>query len=451
MSTEPRVLMVEDDPLFREAVCDHLAMAGVRVEGVGTLAEARSRAAERRYEALLLDDQLPDGTGLMLLDEPAFDGTTPALLITGHPALDTAVAGLRHGIQDYLEKPVDLDALRSRVLALLPGEAPGGADEPHSRAGRMTLDAIRRASGSRSPVLLTGETGTGKTHLARAIHECAHADRPFVHVNCAALPESLIEAELFGTEAGAFTGAKGKAGLLEAAGNGTVFLDEIGEMPVSLQAKLLQCLESSEVRRVGGIEPRQLRARIVAATNVDLDDAVREGRFRADLRYRLEVLRVHVPPLRERREDIPALARELLEAIPNPQGVTVPAGELDALKEHPWPGNVRQLRNVLERALLYADDGVARPSAMAGDPASAPMTPSAASREPNPPRPTIPPMPLDDLEREQILRTLERHGGHRKETADALGIGVATLRRKLHGYRDDGYAERIAQIDRDAS
>jgi len=447
MSGEPVVLLVEDDPLFREAVCDHFAAAGLRVDGVGTLAEARELMAEMSYAALLLDDQLPDGKGTSLLDATGLSAATPALVVTAHPALDSAVAGLRHGIEDYLEKPVDLDALRSRVIALIPDEAHREEHEPPSSAGRVVREAVRRASGSRSPVLLTGETGTGKTFLARTIHEGAHVDRPFVHVNCAALPETLIEAELFGTEAGAFTGAKAKAGLLEAAGRGTIFLDEIGEMPVTLQAKLLQCLESAEIRRVGGLEPRPLRARVIAATNVDLDEAVDGGRFRADLRYRLEVLRIRVPPLRERRDDIPRLARVLLEGLANRAGVRVPDAELECLRDHDWPGNIRELRNVLERSLLYAEDGVARPSRMIVPGTDESTVAQRATAEPST-KPTIPPMPLDALEREQILRTLERLGGHRKRTAKALGIGVATLRRKLHGYRDEGFAERIARIDR---
>jgi transcriptional regulator with PAS, ATPase and Fis domain len=272
-------------------------------------------------------------------------------------------------------------------------------------------------------VLITGETGTGKTLLAREIHLSGTPDRPFVHVNCAALPEALVEAELFGAERGAYTGAtSAREGLFELASGGTLFLDEIAEVPAPIQAKLLTALDDGSIRRVGAGRERRVDVRVIAATNADVESALKRGALRSDLYYRLNVIHVEVPPLRERRDEIPALAAHLLTLCAGRSAVLAP-GEEARLMEYPWPGNTRELRNVIERAVFLQSPGPLRPADLLGLAATRAAPPAEAAST-----------SLSEVERRHILATLDRHGGNRMRAARALDVSVATLRRKLREY-----------------
>lgn len=428
------VLIVDDDPLFGMAITDTLADGTLDVITAQSCAEARKRMADG-FSVALVDNQLPDGNGLSLVPELlAADPRGKVIVCTGFAELDNAVAALRLGVHDYIQKPVDLGLLCAavrRCLRTAELEQLERIERRRRDAGRsesrivgdgpataQLRELVARAAQVRAPALITGETGTGKTLLAREIHLQGMPDRPFVHVNCAALPESLVEAELFGAERGAFTGATAaREGLFELADGGTLLLDEIGEVPAPVQAKLLTALDDGMIRKVGAGRPRRVDVRVIAATNADVEAAVKRGTLRADLYYRLNVIRIEVPPLRERREEIPALAAHLLDTIPGGRGAALAPDEAARLTAYPWPGNTRELRNVLERALFLQAPGPLRPSALLYK-----VAPAAGD------------LSLPEVERAHILATLERHGGNRAHAARALQVSVATLRRKLREY-----------------
>jgi DNA-binding NtrC family response regulator len=435
--TPRRLLVVDDDPLFGMALADALGGFGVSVVFARSCAEARQRMAEG-FSVALLDNQLPDGDGLRLVPELlAADPHAKVIVCTGFARLDNAVAALRLGVHDYVEKPVDLDLLQAalrRCFRTAELEQIERVEQYRQKAGRADLEIVGesqasaslralvgRAAQVRAPVLITGETGTGKTMVARAIHTEGTPDRPFIHVNCAALPEALIEAELFGAERGAYTGAtSAREGLFELADGGTLLLDEIGEVPAPLQAKLLTVLDDGCVRRVGAGRPRHVDVRVIAATNADVEAAVKRGTLRADLYYRLNVIRVEVTPLRERREEIPGLAAHLLRAIPGGRGASLAPGEGVRLQAYRWPGNTRELRNVLERAVFLHAPALLRPSELLATAGPPPSEPS--------------PLSLCEVERRHILATLEHCDRNRARAARALAVSVATLRRKLREY-----------------
>ncbi len=436
--TSRRLLIVDDDSLFCRAVTDWLARDGIEVVSCGTVAEARAQAGEC-FPVVLLDNQLPDGDGLTLA--PELRSAYPRvqlILCTAFPELDNAVAALRIGAHDYITKPADLGVLRALVLRCLRAVELERLDllERHRRdlarieneivgssPGTVRVrELVARAAGARSPVLVTGETGTGKTLVARAIHQAGDGDRPFVAVNCAALPPELVESELFGSERGAFTGAtQTREGLFELADGGTLFLDEVFELAPAIQAKLLTVLDDGQIRRVGGARSRKVDARVIAATNADPEAAVRAGTLRADLYYRLNVIRIAVPPLRERREEISVLSEQLLRRLSAGRDTRLAPGELERLADYPWPGNARELRNVLERALVLQAPEPLRPSELLAATATATAArPESAA--------------LADIERRHILATLEATGGNRSMAARELGVSIATLRRKLREY-----------------
>jgi len=430
-----RALIIDDDELFHVALADALGSADLTVVAARSCAEARERMAEG-FALALVDNRMPDGDGLSLVPELlAADPRGKVIVCTGFAGLDNAVAALRLGVHDYLEKPVDLAVLRAavdRCLRVAKLEQLARVERYRREAtraeSRIVGDGpattqlralVARAAQVRAPVLVTGETGTGKTLVGREIHLQGAPDRPFVHVNCAALPESLVEAELFGAERGAYTGAtSAREGLFELADGGTLLLDEIGEVPAAIQAKLLTVLDDGCVRRVGGGRARRVDVRVIAATNADVESAVKQGRLRADLYYRLNVIRIEVPPLRARREEIPALAAHLLGTIAGGRSAVLAPGEPEQLAAYAWPGNTRELRNVLERAVFLHAPELLRPSELLGPP----------------PPPSTRQLSLPDVERRHILATLELHGGNRAHAARSLHVSVATLRRKLREY-----------------
>jgi two-component system response regulator HydG len=374
------------------------------------------------------------------------DPDLPVVIITGQGTLQAAIDALRLGAQDFVTKPFGLrellapirrvletTRLRREVRALRQRQReqtgyPGLVGE--SPAMREVLDLVRRVAVSDATVLLTGETGTGKGVIARALHEHSpRAQGPFVQLNCAAVPEPLVEVELFGSEKGAFTDAhEHRLGQVEMAQGGTLFLDEIGEMPYSAQTKVLHVLEEKTFRRVGGREDLRVDVRLVAATNRDLEQAVAEGKFRQDLFYRIHVLPIHLPPLRERGEDLLLLARHFLDGFSREWGRKFagfsPAAE-ESLRRYPWPGNVRELRNAMERAVLLASG----PTIEAADLSIAPRC-----------RLQIPPgcdplhTPLSEVERAHVLGVLKSCGGNRTRAAEILGLARETLSRKLSSW-----------------
>jgi len=444
----PCILVAEDDAAVRRVVERHLEDAGYTVAAVegGSAALALLRAGE--YGALVTDLRMPGMDGLALLAEAKrLDPALPVVVITAHGSIETAVAAMRRGAFDYVEKPfhrevllVTLErALRHRTLLeenlrlteALAREFSLGKLVGGSPPMQEVFRQASRAAPTEAPLLLLGESGTGKELLARAIHyNSGRAREPFITVNVAAIPESLVEAELFGVEKGAFTGADAaRPGLFRQADGGTLFLDEIGEMRVDLQAKMLRALESGEVRSVGGSREVRVDVRVIAATNRDILAAVEEEAFRRDLYHRISVLVLRLPPLRERGEDLPLLVSHLL-AKHGAAGVEVDAGAMRLLTAWHWPGNVRELENELRRAVLLRND--------TGRLTAADLSPEIRS---GPPPGTAAPGRLDlrdlvlpeggidlaELEKTLLRKALERTGGNQTKAAALLGITRQTL------------------------
>ncbi|MCH7588366.1 MAG: sigma-54-dependent Fis family transcriptional regulator [Chloroflexi bacterium] len=370
------VLVVDDEKLARSNVCETLGDAGYETIEAGDLDQAHKFIDAGAADIVLLDVMLPDGSGLTLLDRIALENPRPpVILITAFGDVETAVEAMKKGAQDFLQKPLDLKQLvqavdKAREVVILRRELhmlrQSGSNQVEMVLGenpqmqRILLEAERAASAQVS-VLITGETGTGKNLLAQAIRQMGpRADKPFIPINCPALPETMIESELFGHEAGAFTGAqKRKPGLIEVADEGILFLDEISSTKPEMQAKLLHVLEERSFRRVGGIKEISVDIQIIAASNRDLNAMIKEGLFREDLYYRLKVLDLHLPPLRDRKEDISAFVGSFISQLNLRMGNTVTgisARAIKALKKHNWPGNIRELSHTIERAMLFCDD-----------------------------------------------------------------------------------------------
>lgn len=375
------ILIIDDEENARQNIGAFLAARGYEVIGAATLQEAKDKLWHGDMDIVLLDVQLPDGYGPSLMDDIALlPMRPPVIIITAYGDIEMAVEAMRSGAHDFLQKPIQLSQLEKsitraleivamrRELAHLRNSQHAELDFVVGKNPAMItlLDQAYRAASASVSVLITGETGTGKEVLARAIHSMGPrsnkpvTSRPFVAINCAAIQPTVLESELFGYEAGAFTGAdKRKHGLMEIADGGILFLDEISSMPVDMQAKLLRVLEERAFRRVGGTSLIHVDIQLIAASNRDLQNLMAEGRFREDLFYRLKVVDLHIPPLRERKEDIPELVGLFIRQN-NPRmglnisGITPRA--LDVLKAHHWPGNIRELRNVIERAMLFCDD-----------------------------------------------------------------------------------------------
>ncbi|AZD91113.1 MULTISPECIES: sigma-54-dependent response regulator transcription factor FleR [Pseudomonas] len=456
-----KVLLVEDDRALREALADTLLLAGHDYKAVGSAEEALEAASGESFSLVVSDVNMPGMDGHQLLGLlRARQPQLPVLLMTAHGAVERAVEAMRQGAADYLVKPFEPKALLDLVarhalgcLGAVEGEGPV-AFEP---ASAQLLELAARVARSDSTVLISGESGTGKEVLARYIHQQSHrSSQPFIAINCAAIPDNMLEATLFGHEKGAFTGAiAAQPGKFEQADGGTLLLDEISEMPLALQAKLLRVLQEREVERVGARKPIALDIRVVATTNRDLAGEVAAGRFREDLYYRLSVFPLAWRPLRERTADILPLAERLLAKHVNKMkhaAARLSAEAQACLLGYPWPGNVRELDNAIQRALILQQGGLIQPEdfclggplACAPLPAVAPAVVAAARSAPV--AAEVPPAESagalgDDLRRREfqmIIDTLRAERGRRKEAAERLGISPRTLRYKLAQMRDAG-------------
>jgi DNA-binding NtrC family response regulator len=450
-----RVLIVDDDAGLRQSLALLLQESGYEALSEGDPEQALRRAETEAFDLILCDVRMPKMDGVSFLRRYRAEGGTALLIMmSGHGTEDSALAAMREGAYDYLHKPFQPDEvtmtlrkaeerekLRREVETLRTSLGAGVVQDLvvcESRAMRDLLELASRVSRHNTTVLITGESGTGKEVLARAIHRMSpRAERSFVAINCAAIPEHLLESELFGHAKGSFTGATAdRAGLFELAHEGTLMLDEVGDLPLELQAKLLRVLEEGEVRRVGGREPRKVDVRVLAATAKPLEQAVQDGEFRADLFYRLNVVRLHLPPLRERREDVAELARHFLGVHATRLGIPVtgispPA--MQVLLAHPWPGNVRELENALERAIILTPGESIGPDALPERVTDRRSEPLVAARTPANPT-------LEAIERAYITWVLQSEGGNKTRAAEVLGIDPSTLYRKLSRYGVEGEA-----------
>jgi DNA-binding NtrC family response regulator len=451
MQSPELLLIVEDEAGLRESLSDLLLQDGYAVEAAASLARTRELMSARWPSLLLLDLTLPDGSGLELLEELAQEPMAPAVIVlTADKALDSAVQAVRRGAYDYLTKPFSLEVLRHRIenalehraarLARLVTQREGTLSRAGSqmiRLGSAAMQAVfaKVAQLSRHdsiPVLVTGETGVGKESVCRAVHDQSpRASESFIAVNCAELDGDLLRSELFGHERGAFTGAaERRAGLFELASRGTLLLDEIGELPLEVQALFLRVLEEGRFRRLGGTKEIHTGARTIAVTNKPLDELVRRGRFRQDLLFRLNAVEIHVPPLRRRPEDVRLLAEHFCRRTARSLGVEsrlTPAA-VDALLAYPWPGNVRELRNAVERSVLLSGGGDLTPEILG---TLGPSTPETGADPESTPASEL--ATLAELERRHVLRVLRATAGNRTRAAEILGIARSTLARKLAG------------------
>ncbi len=454
----PHALIVDDDKDTRTALAELVEAQGFTVASAGRLEEARSKSEEQIPDVVLVDLVLPDGDGMELLKAWADNGhDTDVVLITGHASVDTAVKALREGATDYLIKPLDFSRLESVLANIartreLKGEIADLRRELRclgrfgdlvgvSDAIQKVFDLVDRVAPTDASVLLTGESGTGKELVAATIHRLsARRKGPFVPLNCSATSASLVESELFGHERGSFTGASRQhRGIFEQASGGTLFLDEITEMPTELQAKLLRVLESGSFHRVGGESPIAVDVRVIAATNRDPQGAVREGRLREDLLYRLNVFPIELPPLRQRGGDVKLIADHFLRELNRERGTEkrLSPEAMRRLAAHTWPGNIRELRNVVARAYILGGEEIGVDSLPAGlgrgSGAEAGEQPSVAAG--GPAVNVSVGSSLADAERRLILATLEELGGNKREAAKRLGISLKTLYNRLKSYR----------------
>ena len=444
-----KVLLVEDDRALRQALGDTLELGGFAYHAVGSAEEALAAVAEEAFSLVVSDVNMPgmDGHQLLALLR-ARQPQLPVLLMTAHAAVERAVEAMRQGAVDYLVKPFEPRALLELVERHALGVVAGVADEGPvacEPASAQLLELAARVARSDSTVLISGESGTGKEVLARFIHQqSTRANQPFVAINCAAIPDNMLEATLFGHEKGSFTGAiAAQAGKFEQADGGTLLLDEISEMPLGLQAKLLRVLQEREVERVGGRKPIALDIRVVATTNRDLAGEVAAGRFREDLFYRLSVFPLAWRPLRERSADILPLAERLLARHVNKMKhapVRLSSEAKACLQAYAWPGNVRELDNALQRALILQQAGVIEAADFCLAGAMPMFTVAPVQAAPVPAAEALGGLG-DDMRRHEfqmIIDTLRSERGRRKEAAERLGISPRTLRYKLAQMRDAG-------------
>ncbi len=446
----PKILIVDDEPGIRFGVRDFLESEGLEVDEADSVASAERAVREGRPDAIVLDHMLPDGTALDLLPRiREIDASIPVVVLTGHATIDLAVRAVKEGADQFLAKPVELPALlvllrrlletqreRRRQVAGRARQAREAVDPfmGTSAAIRIVADQARKLLASSSPILIEGETGTGKGVLARWLHRNGpRAEEPFVDMNCAGLSREFLETELFGHEKGAYTGAvSSKQGLLEVAHRGVMFLDAIGDLDPQVQPKVLKVLEEKRFRRLGEVRDRQVDVQLMAASHQNLPQLVQDRKFRGDLYFRISTIPLRMPPLRERPEDVPILARQLLEGFAGDvgrRGVRLSSEAERALAAYAWPGNVRELRNVLERALLLCAGDVLEPADLRFE---GPGAVSPAAHEPAPAAESH--LTLEELEKVHIERVLREMGGRVAEASQRLGIPRSTLYQKLKKY-----------------
>jgi two-component system NtrC family response regulator len=449
---KPRVLITEDDGVQREIIVDILANAGYAVNGAGSAREAIDAVRAEAYDLLVTDLRMAGMDGLELLRQakrarPEME----VVVMTAYATVETAVTAMKEGAVDYLAKPFDKEELlvvvdkavergelrrQNRQLRELVTESVAlGNIVGQSPAMQRVFDVVRRAIPVTSTVLIQGESGTGKELVARHIHfQGPRGDKPFIVVNCAAIPDTLVESELFGHEKGAFTGAEAsRQGKFEIADGGTIFLDEIGDMGLDSQAKLLRVLQDGVVERVGASQPRQVDVRTVVATNRSLRERVQEGSFREDLYFRLDVLPINLPPLRERIGDMPLLVSHFREKLSAKLGRPAPVvgpDVIDAMRRYRWPGNVRELENALEQLFILTDGDVVRKED---------LPEKLRERVPETGQFILPPggIIMEDLEQDLIRQALEQCGGRIKEAAELLGVTYKTLQYRLKKHAID--------------
>jgi len=470
-----QVLVVDDEPDLRTLYELTLLREGYRVEAAATLAEACAQLAAKKFDAVITDMRLPDGHGIELLKRMSSEQRSErCIVMTAYGSAENAVEALKAGAFDYLTKPVDLKQFRTVVASaiqesMLPAQrtartatrasAPGASQNAlqrlvgESAPMKIVKERIAKVARTMAPILVRGESGTGKELVARAVHACSHrSEGPFVAVNCSAIPETLLEAEFFGAKKGSYTGAAAdREGYFQAARGGTLFLDEIGDLPLPMQSKLLRAIQERHVRALGSTQEDSVDVRIVSATHRDLGADVQAGRFRQDLFYRLNVIEIMVPPLRERREDLPALCTALLARIAQESGMPTPHlsdAVTQQLLAHPFSGNVRELENLLHRAVaLYDGEELQVDFA----PTQAPVTETGAELRPKPaPVPQDLQAYLDQQEREILVKALQETGFNRTAAAQRLGLSLRQIRYRIArlaitmpgGAVDDGHDEQ---------
>ncbi|HPO14567.1 MAG TPA: sigma-54 dependent transcriptional regulator [Candidatus Hydrogenedentes bacterium] len=446
------VLVTEDDRVQREIISDILRLAGYEVRTVASGTESLEMLRSEEVDVLLSDLKMPGMDGLELLRRAKhLRPDTEVVIMTAHATIKTAVTAMKEGAADYLEKPFDKDELlfvigrtlerselrrqNQQLRELVADSVSLGNIVGESPAMQRVFERTRRAVRVNSTVLILGESGTGKEMIARHIHfEGPRRKKPFIVVNCAAIPDNLVESELFGHEKGAFTGAEAsRTGKFEIADGGTIFLDEIGDMHLESQAKLLRVLQDGMVERVGGGKPRQVDVRAIVATNRNLRKAVDEGEFREDLYFRLDVLSIELPPLRDRIQDLPLLVNHFRDKLSKKIGIAPPAIQpevLEAFRRYRWPGNIRELEHTLEQLFILAEKDAVTVD-MLPDKFHAPAPVSGEF--------VLPPggVVLEDLEQSFIRQALERSGGQIKEAADLLGLTYKTLQYRLKKHEID--------------